>query len=74
MVYTRNGFYKCPRCKEFVLDAHNNGTSSLYRSNHTICVPCFHAEDEQIETEGTNNLPDVLESYGEENAPYFEGY
>ena len=57
----------CPRCKQRVLDRNDCGESSLYRSRHLICNPCFHAEDAQIEQEGTNDLPLVLASYGGEN-------
>ena len=57
----------CPRCKERVLDRSNCGESGLYKSRHLICVPCFHAEDAEIDREGTNNLPDRLRDYGPEN-------
>lgn len=57
----------CPRCKQRTLNSRSYGVSSLYRSKHHICVPCFHAEDEEIEEKGSNNLPDVLASYGPSN-------
>lgn len=58
---------KCPRCKKQILDRTDCGESSLYGSFHEICVPCFHDEDAQIEEAGTNNLPDVLMTYGPVN-------
>lgn len=57
----------CPRCKEKVLDPRNNGDSSLYGSDHVICVPCFFAEEAEQEEVGTNNLPEVLAKYGPSN-------
>jgi hypothetical protein len=63
----RPGLLICPRCKERSLDPRSYGESALYRSQHRLCVPCFHAEDAEIEREGTNNLPERLKAYGPEN-------
>jgi hypothetical protein len=57
----------CPRCKQKCLNRSDYGESALYRSQHRVCVPCFHAEDAEIDWEGTNNLPETLRSYGPEN-------
>lgn len=57
----------CPRCKERCLDPQSYGESALYRSRHRLCVECWHAEDDEIEREGTNNLPERLKAYGPEN-------
>jgi hypothetical protein len=57
----------CPRCKERVLDRRDCGESSLYKSRHLICNPCWEAEDEEIEEKGTNDLPETLASYGGAN-------
>jgi len=57
----------CPRCKKRTLDRSDCGESSLYQSYHEICVPCFHDEYEQIDREGTNDLPEVLAGYGRVN-------
>lgn len=61
------GLLICPRCKNRCLDRRDCGESGLYRSRHLICVECFHAEDAEIEREGTNDLPDRLKSYGPAN-------
>lgn len=58
---------ECPRCKQHILDIHCYGESSLYMANHIICEPCFHVEDDEIESLGTNNLPETLTSYGPSN-------
>ena len=55
---------KCPRCKMQVLNPTDCGESSLYRSNHLICEPCFFAEEDEIEEMGTNDLPNTLAAYG----------
>jgi hypothetical protein len=57
----------CPRCKQRVLDRDNYGESAIYRSRHRLCVPCWHAEDAEIEEKGGNDLPETLKSYGPEN-------
>ncbi len=57
----------CPRCKKRSLNPRSYGESGLYRSNHILCVDCFHEEDAEIEREGTNNLPERLASYGPPN-------
>jgi hypothetical protein len=57
----------CPRCKQKVLDPRDHGESSLYGSDHAICVPCFFAEEIEQEEKGTNDLPEVLDSYGPSN-------
>ncbi|ASY56453.1 hypothetical protein [Sinorhizobium sp. CCBAU 05631] len=57
----------CPRCKQRVLNPNSYGESSIYRSRHRLCMPCWDAEHEEIEREGTNNLPETLKSYGPEN-------
>lgn len=57
----------CPRCKKYTLNERDNGESSLYMSNHLLCVPCFFEEDAEIEERGGNNLPDTLRSYGPSN-------
>ena len=57
----------CPRCKQPFLNRSDYGESALYRSMHRLCVPCFYAEDAEIEREGTNDLPETLRSYGPDN-------
>ena len=57
----------CPRCKQRSLVRSDCGESGLYKSNHEICEPCFHAEWDEIEEAGTNNLPERLASYGPPN-------
>jgi hypothetical protein len=57
----------CPRCKQRVLDHRSYGESAIYRSRHRLCFPCWHAEDDEIEREGTNDLPETLKGYGPEN-------
>lgn len=57
----------CPRCKKRTLDRSECGESGLYGSRHLLCIPCWNAEDEEMESEGTNNLPSRLNSYGPEN-------
>lgn len=57
----------CARCKEPVREGAPEGQSAIYRSNHRICEPCFFDEDEQIDAEGTNDLPDTLKRYGVAN-------
>lgn len=57
----------CPRCKQRCLNPNDNGDSSLYGSRHVICVPCFFEEEREIDTLGTNNLPEVLAKYGPSN-------
>ncbi|ABF71343.1 p095 [Rhizobium phage 16-3] len=59
--------FTCARCKVHFRDVRSSGSSSLYGSDHTLCEPCFFAEDAQIDEEGTNNLPDTLASYGPPN-------
>lgn len=57
----------CPRCKKATLDKNDCGESSIYRSRHLICNPCFFDEDKEIEEKGTNDLPETLKSYGYPN-------
>lgn len=57
----------CPRCKQRTLDPTDYGESAIYRSRHRLCVPCWHAEDAEIEEKGGNDLPETLASYGDEN-------
>jgi len=57
----------CPRCKQRCLSEREYGESSIYRSRHRLCVPCWHDENAQIDREGTNNLSATLASYGPEN-------
>lgn len=57
----------CPRCKQRCLDRNSYGESGIYRSRHRLCVPCWHAENDECDREGTNNLPETLKSYGPEN-------
>lgn len=57
----------CPRCKRRVLDHSNYGECALYRSKHRLCVSCWHAEEAEIDREGTNDLPATLASYGPAN-------
>ncbi|QIG70738.1 hypothetical protein EVB91_187 [Rhizobium phage RHph_I1_18] len=58
---------KCPRCKQNVLNRSDCGESGLYRSQHLICEPCFHAEFDEIDEKGTNDLPETLAGYGPPN-------
>lgn len=57
----------CPRCKKRALDHDSYGESGIYRSNHRLCVPCWEAENAEIDERGTNNLPETLASYGRPN-------
>jgi len=57
----------CARCKGPVLEGRPEGQSALYGSNHRLCEPCFFEEDEEIDSEGTNNLPGTLRRYGISN-------
>lgn len=57
----------CPRCKQRVLNPNSYGESGIYRSCHRLCMPCWDAEEAEIDREGTNNLPETLKSYGPEN-------
>lgn len=57
----------CPRCKRRCLNPDDYGESGIYKSKHRVCVGCFHDEDEEIEREGTNDLPETLKTYGPEN-------
>lgn len=57
----------CPRCKRNVLDIADCGESGLYQSQHLLCVPCWLAEDKEIDAAGTNDLPETLKSYGKPN-------
>lgn len=57
----------CPRCRKRVLDLADYGESGLYKSRHLIYNPCFEDEDAEMETKGTNNIPETLASYGPPN-------
>lgn len=57
----------CPRCKRRCLNKNDCGESAIYKSRHLLCVGCWHDEDEEIEREGTNNLPHRLLTYGPAN-------
>lgn len=57
----------CARCKKPVRRGEPEGMSSIYKSKHLLCEPCFLAEDDEIEIEGTNNLPETLKKYGAAN-------
>ena len=57
----------CPRCKRRVLDDDSYGESALYRSQHRLCNPCWDAEHDEINREGTNDLPATLTCYGPPN-------
>lgn len=41
--------------------------SSLYGSNHLLCEDCEYNEECMIEDSGTNDLPELLASYGAPN-------
>lgn len=62
-----DGYYNrmCARCRCNIERGDSSGESGLYSPNRsfTLCEPCFFAEDEETEREGTNNLPDRLEEY-----------
>jgi hypothetical protein len=55
----------CPRCRCLMHRGATVGESSIYGSHDVgdLCEPCFFEEDEEIEREGTNNLPKTLEFY-----------
>lgn len=57
----------CPRCKKRVLDHDSYGESGIYRSMHRLCMPCWEAEDAEIDEAGTNDLPGTLATYGPPN-------
>lgn len=43
--------------------------SSLYGSNHVLCKTCGDVEEKLRQSEGSNDLPDLLASYGPANCP-----
>ena len=44
---------KCAFCKKPLNDAY--GESSIYKSQHLLCIPCWDEEDELIDSEGGNS-------------------
>ena len=57
----------CARCKKTMMEHESTGESGIYRSCHILCEPCFFAEDAEIDAAGTNDLPETLAKYGDEN-------
>ncbi len=58
----------CANCKKKLSQHETTGTSALYNpTGHEIllCESCFFEEDDIIETERTNNLPERLKKYKE---------
>lgn len=41
----------------------------MYCAAHVLCEHCGQLEEEAIEVAGTNDLPDLLASYGNPNFP-----
>ncbi|MGR3480704.1 hypothetical protein [Salipiger marinus] len=59
---------RCPRCKQQTLDVNRfEGESDIYGSRHLICESCYYEEQDEIEREETNDLPETLASYGPPN-------
>ena len=63
--------YFCARCGNDIYNANATGVSSIYNAEDSdfagkyilLCEPCFFAEEAQIDSDGTNNLPLVLDRY-----------
>ena len=57
----------CPRCCQPIYEGQTTGISGIYKSHgvRDLCEPCFLDEDRQIEDTGTNNLPETLLTYRE---------
>jgi hypothetical protein len=63
--------YFCAGCGSEIYYAKSTGISSVYSAKDSdfagkdilLCEPCFFAEEAQIDAEGTNNLPHVLDRY-----------
>lgn len=58
---------RCAACKRQIRDRETQCESSLYGSRHILCEPCGQSEETQIDTAGTNNLPELLSTYGHPN-------
>lgn len=56
---------KCARCGKIIHRLDCTGESQVYspRKPYTLCEPCYLAEDAEIETAGTNKLPEVIAAY-----------
>lgn len=50
-----------------VLDHNSYGESAIYRSMHRLCMPCWDAEEAEINQAGSNDLPETLAGYGRPN-------
>jgi hypothetical protein len=57
----------CVRCLHRLGETEAEGESGIYSPDRPflLCEPCFFAEDEEIEREGTNNLPERIKQYRE---------
>jgi hypothetical protein len=57
----------CARCRSSIGEHETDGESGIYSPDREfiLCEACFLEEDAEIETEGTNNLPDRIKQYCE---------
>lgn len=57
--------HHCPRCTCAIFWGDATGVSGIYGSDDVddLCEACFLEEDEQIDREGTNDLPQTLARY-----------
>lgn len=58
----------CPRCRCCKIDRDDDfARSNLKGANHTLCIPCYLDEDQEIMAACTNDLPNILANYGPSN-------
>jgi hypothetical protein len=55
----------CPRCSNLIHRGEATDESAIYGSHNIpdLCEPCFLDEEVEIESAGTNDLPETLEWY-----------
>lgn len=59
---------KCANCCEWIGDRDTTGVSGLYNPGPTsflLCEPCWLEEEDLVDTSGTNNHPERVKRYGE---------